>query len=148
MQNEPVVSFKSVKWGRLFTYLKPYRGRMALAVLALLISSGFGLAFPLVIVRLLTSVTQSKSFGPLNNLALLLGGIFLLQAAILLLSILPAGLRRGAHRLRPAHFLVRPFAKPVARLLRQPAGWRYRLAPVQRRDHDAYHVDQQPYHAA
>ncbi len=80
MQNEPVVSFKSVKWGRLFTYLKPYWGRMVLAVLALLVSSGFGLAFPLVIVRLLTSVTQSKSFGPLNNLALLLGGIFLLQA--------------------------------------------------------------------
>jgi subfamily B ATP-binding cassette protein MsbA len=81
MQNEPVVSFKSVAWGRLFAYLKPYRGRMTLAILALLISSGFGLAFPLVIVRLLNSVTQSKSFAPLNNLAFLLGGIFLAQAA-------------------------------------------------------------------
>ncbi len=77
---EAPVSFKSVAWGRLFSYLKPYRGRMALAILALLISSGFGLAFPLVIVRLLSSVTQSKSAGPLNNLAFLLGGIFLLQA--------------------------------------------------------------------
>ena len=80
-QKEPAVSFKSVAWGRLFGYLKPYRGRMALAILALLISSGFGLAFPLVIVRLLSSVTQSKSVAPLNNLAFLLGGIFLLQAA-------------------------------------------------------------------
>ena len=74
------ISFKSVNWGRLFTYLKPYRGRMSLAILALLVSSGFGLAFPLIIVRLLDSVTKAKSFAPLNNLAFLLGGIFLLQA--------------------------------------------------------------------
>jgi hypothetical protein len=78
---EAPVSFKSVAWGRLFSYLKPYKGRMSLAIVALLISSGFGLAFPLVIVRLLSSVTQSKSVGPLNNLAFLRGGIFLLQAA-------------------------------------------------------------------
>jgi len=79
-QNEPGVSFKSVNWGRLLGYLKPYLGKMSLALLALLASSGFGLAFPLVIVRLLDSVTKAKTFGPLNNLALLLIGIFLLQA--------------------------------------------------------------------
>jgi subfamily B ATP-binding cassette protein MsbA len=72
---------KAVNWGRLLAYLKPYQGRMAFAVLALLISSGFGLAFPLVIVRLLTSVTQAGNFGSLNSLALLLVGIFLVQAA-------------------------------------------------------------------
>ncbi|HUH96722.1 MAG TPA: ABC transporter ATP-binding protein [Anaerolineales bacterium] len=80
-QNEPAVSFQSVNWRRLFGYLKPYRGRMTLAILALLISSGFGLAFPLVIVRLLDSVTKAKDFAPLNDLAFLLAGIFLLQAA-------------------------------------------------------------------
>jgi len=79
-QNEPAASFKDIRWGRLFGYLKPYWGRMSLALLALLASSGFGLAFPLVIVRLLDSVTKAKSFAPLNNLALLLVGIFLLQA--------------------------------------------------------------------
>jgi subfamily B ATP-binding cassette protein MsbA len=79
-QNEPQVSFKAVNWGRLFGYLKPYRGRMGLALLALLVSSGFGLAFPLVIVKLLDSVTKAKSFAPLNSLALVLVGIFLLQA--------------------------------------------------------------------
>ncbi len=77
----PPVSFKAVKWDRLFGYLKPYWKRMALAVLALLVSSGFGLAFPLVIVKLLDAVTQAKNFGSLNSLALLLVGIFLLQAA-------------------------------------------------------------------
>ena len=79
-QNEPEVSFKSVNWRRLLSYLKPYSGKMTLAMLALLASSAFGLAFPLVIVRLLDSVTKVKTFGPLNNLALLLVGIFLLQA--------------------------------------------------------------------
>jgi ATP-binding cassette, subfamily B, bacterial MsbA len=79
-QNESAVSFKAVNWGRLFGYLKPYWGRMGLALLALLASSGFGLGFPLVIVRLLDSVTKAKSFAPLNQLALLLVGIFLLQA--------------------------------------------------------------------
>src|SRR5215216_5245944 len=79
-QNSPALSFRALNWGRLFSYLKPYWGRMGLALLALLASSGFGLAFPLIIVRLLDSVTKAKSFAPLNNLALMLIGIFLLQA--------------------------------------------------------------------
>jgi subfamily B ATP-binding cassette protein MsbA len=47
---------------------------------ALLFSTGFGLAFPAVIVRLLDSVTKSSHYGPLNQMAGLLIGIFLLQA--------------------------------------------------------------------
>lgn len=73
-------SIKSVSWRRLFAYLKPYRRHMVLAVLALLFSTGFGLAFPAVIVRLLDTVTHSPRFGPLNRLAGILIGIFLLQA--------------------------------------------------------------------
>jgi subfamily B ATP-binding cassette protein MsbA len=80
-EKETPLSLKAVNWSRLFGYLKPYQGRMGLAILALLISSGFGLAFPLVIVRLLDSVTKSNNYGPLNTLALLLVGIFLVQAA-------------------------------------------------------------------
>ena len=80
-ETEPTLSLKAVNWGRLFAYLKPYRRRMIFAILALLISSGFGLAFPLVIVRLLDSVTKTNNYGPLNTLALLLVGIFLVQAA-------------------------------------------------------------------
>jgi subfamily B ATP-binding cassette protein MsbA len=77
----PRLSLRSVNWNRLFGYLRPYRGRMALAMVALLISSGFGLAFPLVIVRLLDSVTKAKDFGLLNLLAGVLVGMFLLQSA-------------------------------------------------------------------
>jgi subfamily B ATP-binding cassette protein MsbA len=78
--NQPAVSLKGVSWRRLLGYLKPYWRRMALAILALLISTGLGLVFPLVIVRLLDSVTQLKSYGPLNSLAAGLAGLFLLQA--------------------------------------------------------------------
>lgn len=77
----PSVSLAAVNWGRLLAYLKPYVGRMTLAILALVVSSGFGLAFPLVIVNLLDSVTKAKDFGPLNMLAGVLVLIFLLQAA-------------------------------------------------------------------
>ncbi|MEO7913145.1 MAG: ABC transporter ATP-binding protein [Roseiflexaceae bacterium] len=78
---EQALSLTAVNWRRLFGYLQPYRWRMALAILALLFSSGLGLAFPLVIVRLLESVTQAKNYGSLNGLALLLVGLFLVQAA-------------------------------------------------------------------
>jgi len=53
---------------------------MALAILALLVSAGFGLAFPMVIVRLLDSVTHARDVRALDRLALLLFGIFLMQA--------------------------------------------------------------------
>ncbi|KPV50931.1 ABC transporter ATP-binding protein [Kouleothrix aurantiaca] len=79
-KENPPAPFQSISWRRLFAYLRPYTGRMAVAVLALLLSSGLGLAFPLVIVRLLESVTQSQSYGPLNTLAAALVGLFLLQA--------------------------------------------------------------------
>jgi subfamily B ATP-binding cassette protein MsbA len=79
-------SFKSIDWQRLLSYLKPYRARMGLAFLALLISTGFGLAFPAVIVRLLDTVTRTKDNGPLNTLALLLIGLFLLQSAFTFLQ--------------------------------------------------------------
>jgi ATP-binding cassette, subfamily B, bacterial MsbA len=80
--NEPEasISLKAVNWSRLLGYLRPYSGRMALAILALVVSSGLGLAFPLVIVRLLESVTQVKSYGPLNSLAGVLLGLFLAQS--------------------------------------------------------------------
>jgi subfamily B ATP-binding cassette protein MsbA len=78
---EAAVSLRAVDWWRLLGYLKPYVRHMSLAILALLLSSGLGLAFPMVIVRLLESVTQVKSYGPLNTLAIVLAGLFLLQAA-------------------------------------------------------------------
>ncbi|NWF81148.1 MAG: ABC transporter ATP-binding protein [Chloroflexi bacterium] len=55
---------------------------MALAVAMLAGSSAIGLAFPLVIVRLLDAVLQQQNLTLLNGLALALLGMFLLQALL------------------------------------------------------------------
>jgi ATP-binding cassette, subfamily B, bacterial MsbA len=75
------VSFRSIKWVRLLSYLKPYWARMLLSIVALFLSTAFSLAFPAIIVQLLDTVTQSRDSGLLNMLAGLLVVIFLLQAA-------------------------------------------------------------------
>lgn len=55
---------------------------MALAIAMLAGSSAIGLAFPLVIVRLLDAVLQQQNLTLLNGLALALLGMFLLQALL------------------------------------------------------------------
>ncbi|MGQ9925755.1 MAG: ABC transporter ATP-binding protein [Chloroflexaceae bacterium] len=69
-------------WRRLLHYLWPYRRQMALAIAMLAGSSAIGLAFPLVIVRLLDAVLQQQNLTALNGLALALLGMFLLQALL------------------------------------------------------------------
>ena len=79
-EKDKAISLRAVNWGRLFGYLRPYAGRMGLAILALVVSTGLGLVFPLVIVRLLDTVTKAKDAGPLNTLAATLVAVFLVQA--------------------------------------------------------------------
>src|SRR5512145_1867297 len=74
------VSLTAVNWRRLLGYLKPYVGRMLLATIALIVSTGFGLAFPSVIVQLLDSVARSQDGGAINLLAALMIILFLFQA--------------------------------------------------------------------
>jgi len=76
-----------IHWRRLFAYLAPYKGRMAVAIFALAIYSAIGLAFPLMIVQLLSTAlpqaatgAQSPDFTALNTLAAGLAGLFLLQS--------------------------------------------------------------------
>lgn len=85
-ETEPGTPLNSIHWRRLLGYLTPYWKQMAFAIFALLLASGLGLTFPLVIVRLLDSVTRSKTYGPLNALALTLGGLFLFQAGFMFLQ--------------------------------------------------------------
>ncbi|MBX3015105.1 MAG: ATP-binding cassette domain-containing protein [Caldilineaceae bacterium] len=70
-----------INWRRLLRYLSPYKGRMALAILALAIASAMGLSFPLIIVQLLDSVLKQQNQDQLNLLTLALVGIFFFQAA-------------------------------------------------------------------
>ena len=69
------------EWRRLLGYLRPYRARMALVILALLVASAIGLVFPLVVVRLIQTVLKQPSMTPLNQLTAGLIGLFLVQSA-------------------------------------------------------------------
>ncbi len=82
--NPPITT--PINWRRLLGYLQPYRARMGLAIGALVIAQGLGLAFPLVIVQLLDSVLKAQSQTQLNQFALLLLGVFFLQSAFTVLQ--------------------------------------------------------------
>lgn len=66
--------------GRLFSYLRPFWKKMALAALFLLLSSGAGLGFPWLLQYLLDSVFVSHNYTLLNQVALLLILVFLARS--------------------------------------------------------------------
>jgi subfamily B ATP-binding cassette protein MsbA len=66
---------------RLLSYARPYRARLAVAFVSLVIASGFGLAFPQVIRMLIDAAFVERDSARLNWLALLLIGVFACQAA-------------------------------------------------------------------
>src|SRR5258708_15684824 len=76
-----------VNWRRLFSFLAPYKARMAIAIIALTIYSTLGLVFPLVIGQLLVAATpqqaagSSPDFSRIDALALELVVLFLVQAS-------------------------------------------------------------------
>jgi subfamily B ATP-binding cassette protein MsbA len=66
---------------RLLSYAKPYQARLAVALLSLLIAGGLGLAFPQVVGRLIDSAFVQRDSHKLNQLALLLVGLFAAHSA-------------------------------------------------------------------
>jgi ATP-binding cassette, subfamily B, bacterial MsbA len=69
-----------VPWRRLLTYLRPHRRLFVVAVVALLVSTGFGLLLPLVIGGLVNEVVAAGDAAGLDRLLLLLVGITLVLA--------------------------------------------------------------------
>ncbi len=69
-----------VPWSRLFGYLRPHWRPFAIAVVGLLIGSGIGLAFPLIIAGITTQVVAGGDGGGLDRLILLLVALFSVQA--------------------------------------------------------------------
>jgi subfamily B ATP-binding cassette protein MsbA len=65
---------------RLISYLKPYKGPMAIATIALLLGSGIGLIFPLLIQNLVNTVLAKGSLNQLAQITLVLIGVFLIRA--------------------------------------------------------------------
>lgn len=65
---------------RLISYLKPYKGPMAIATTALLLGSGIGLIFPLLVQNLVNTVLAQGSLIQLAQITLVLIGVFLIRA--------------------------------------------------------------------
>ncbi len=73
---------RSVSWRRLLSYLRPHLGRMMIVLITLAITSVINVGFPLVIVRLLTSVLNDASYSKLNTLAGALTALFFISATL------------------------------------------------------------------
>jgi len=75
--------FRSPKpLGRLLPLVRPYRGRLAVAALCLLVAAAVGLAFPQVVRTLLDAAFQRHDRSLLDRVALGLVGLFALQGAM------------------------------------------------------------------
>ena len=66
---------------RLLSYAKPYRARLAVALISLLIAGLFGLSFPKIVQLIVDAAFTLKDSERLNRYALLLIGVFAFQAA-------------------------------------------------------------------
>ena len=69
-----------VPWGRLFGYLRPHWRPFAIALVGLVVSSAVGLAFPLVIAGITTEVVAGGDAAGLDQLIVMLIGLFCVQA--------------------------------------------------------------------
>ncbi len=69
-----------VPWARLFRYLRPNRGRFAVAIVGLVLSSVIGLAFPLLIAGITTEVVNGGDPTAIDRLVVILMALFLVQA--------------------------------------------------------------------
>ena len=65
---------------RLLPLLRPHRLAVAVAAVALLLSAGIGLAFPLIVQFMLDAAFQAGDSETLTSIALLLVGMFGVQA--------------------------------------------------------------------
>lgn len=81
-QQEEIDDLQGVpmQWRRMIAYLGPYKARLALATLALLLSASLGLVFPAVIGNVVDSVLRAGDENLLNTITLGLLGVFLLRS--------------------------------------------------------------------
>ncbi|NJR12562.1 hypothetical protein HC776_01360 [bacterium] len=59
-----------MQWRRMFAYLRPYTGRLMLALVASAVSALLGLVFPAVIQGVLDSVLQQRDLQLLDSITL------------------------------------------------------------------------------
>ncbi len=78
----PAAAIELAQLRRLLSFTRPYRVRLVIGIVAVGVSSAFGLAFPLLIRDLFNVAFGQHAGAPgLNHIALVLFGLFLAQAA-------------------------------------------------------------------
>lgn len=65
---------------RLFSYVKPYRGRMVFGMIAMFVGTGFSLVIPLVIQSLVDTLFDTSSARPIHTVTISLIIIFFIRA--------------------------------------------------------------------
>ncbi len=75
-----------VNWRDLFSYLNPYKSRLALAFVMLLISVSLSLVFPYVIREVLDSVLEDRNIELLNQVTVVLLVVFFIRSITTLLQ--------------------------------------------------------------
>jgi len=115
--------------GRLLPRLRPFRGRLSVAAVCLVVAAGVGLAFPQVVRQLLDAAFQRGDRGLLDRVAISLIALFALQGVMNFVQVylltstterVVAGLREDvfAHlvRLSPGFFTERRSGELTSRL--------------------------------
>jgi len=69
-----------VQWRRMVAYLRPYTGRIIIALVATALSAGLSLVFPLVIERVVDSVLTEGNIELLDQITIILLGVFLFRS--------------------------------------------------------------------
>ena len=83
-ENESPLKTPNLKESRrLIAYLKPYRGHMTVATIALLIGAGMGLVFPLILQGLINTIFAQGSLSQLNRITLFLIVMFFVRAVFM-----------------------------------------------------------------
>ena len=114
---------------QLLPRLRPFAGRLSVAAFCLVVAAAVGLAFPLVVQRMLDAALQDRDAALLNRVALLLVGLFALQGLMNFVQVyllsstterVIARLREDAFahvvRLSPAFFTERRTGELMSRL--------------------------------
>jgi subfamily B ATP-binding cassette protein MsbA len=78
--NEPFIPPSKDQILRMLAYLRPYRGYMTVAVIALVFGSALGLVFPWIMQNLVDAVLAQHNLAELNRITLILIATFLIRA--------------------------------------------------------------------
>jgi len=79
LSDEPIVPPSAAQVRRMFSYLRPYIGRMVVVVLTLIGGTALSLVFPWLMQNLVDSVLTRGNLAELNRITLILIGTFLLR---------------------------------------------------------------------